>query len=178
MENGFKPPKPNGVYKRLGFGKKKGNGVVVDIVDDADEVEGTEDLLVGGSNLLRDDLLALVILVEPVFLLLTELTTGLVSAVVLVAVAPNAASIPAKDGKPRPARFANKEFVKLILLKLLRLPSPLNAPRLGKPPNGIKRGLFFGSKLPRERPDRRELFKLPSEGKFKPEAIDVAAKLA
>lgn len=177
MENGFKPPKPSGVYKRLGFGKKKGNGVVVGIVDDADEVEGTEDLLVGGSNLLRD-LPVLLMLVEPVFLLLTELTTGFVSAAVLVAVAPKAASIPARDGKPSPARFANKEFVRLMLLRLLRLPSPLKAPKLGKPPNGIRRGLFFGSKLPSERPDKRELFRLPSEGKFRPEAIDVATRFA
>lgn len=133
----------------------------------------------GDSNLLRG-LPVLLILLELVFLLLTELTEGLlVSAAELVAaLALNAASIPANEGKPRPARLANNEFVKLMLLRLLRLLRPLNAPKFGSPPNGINKGLFFGSKLPSERPDNNELLRFPNEGKFKLDAIDVAAKFA
>lgn len=123
------------------------------------------------------DLLLLLILDEPV-LLVAELADGFVSAAVLVAVALKAASIPAKDGKPNPARLANNEFVKLILLRFPKFPRLLNAPRFGRPPNGINSGLFFGSKFPSDKPDRRELLRFPNDGKFKPEAIDVAAKLA
>lgn len=161
------------MYKRLGFGKKKGKGVVVGKLEAVD-VDGAEDLLVGGSILVRD-LLELLVPVD-ILLLLTEVTT-FVSAV-LVAVAPSAASIPANEGKPRPARFAKSEFVRLILLKFPRFPKPPKAPRLGKPPKGIKRGLFLGSKLPSERPERRELLMFEREGKFRLEAIDVAARFA
>lgn len=44
MLNGFKPPRPSGVYSKPGFGKKYGNGVDVGIPEEL-EVDGIEDLL-------------------------------------------------------------------------------------------------------------------------------------
>lgn len=58
MLNGFKPPRPSGVYNRPGFGKKYGNGVVVGNPEEL-EVDGTDDLLACTSAFDRD-------LLEPV----------------------------------------------------------------------------------------------------------------
>lgn len=113
------------------------------------------------------------VLVE-LLLLFAELIT-LVSAVLVAAAL--IASMPANDGKPSPARLANSEFVRLMLPKLPRLLKPPSALRFGNPPNGINSGLFLGSKFPSDRLDSSELLRFPIDGKLRPEAIELAAKL-
>jgi len=138
IEKGFSPPRPRGVYKRPGLGKKNGRADEGILEDDDDTV---------GFKLLcpRSESVGLRVFVFPVPEVPgPELPSSL-------------PSIPANDGNPRPARLAKSEFVRLMFP---RFPSPLILPSaliLGIPPNGSNKGLFFGSNPPSDNPERRLL---------------------
>lgn len=129
-ENGFNPPRPKGVYNKLGLGKRNGKAHVVGILDDDEGCDADEET---GGLLIRSSIF------RDLFFIVFGLLFISLSRFI--------------DGNPNPAKLLNNEFVKFKFDILLRFPTfpkpliPLKAPKLGTPPNGSKRG-FLGSKPP------------------------------
>lgn len=143
-------PNPSGVYSRLGLGKK--NGRDVGKVDAAEE-----------TGALVDDF-------ESVLWDFEDFESEGEDADEVAGLPRADESSPANEGRPKLAKFANSELVRPILPKP---PIPLRALMFGIPPNGIRSGLFLGSKPPSDKPDNNVLGLSPP----KPDASDGKGRL-